>query len=536
MRLNHQLGICAFCFLLVACGEDVRVAGNGTYIGNGQVTGRILLPSGAPAVGTLVECVPLEAEPGHRSVPEWGAVVDSLGRYTCSELPDGQVGIFAIDTVSRMQNWHLDSAKSPESAPPRIDTLSRPGGLRIALPSSTQGILLFTGLNRIQNLSDSQQPLVVELPSGWIGSIKLQDGNGGSVVLGQPVSIASGVTDSVDFLRKSMKLRIPLGGGLASTLADFPLLVRLDSTWNGYASSLADGTDLRLSATSGVPLPSTLASWNPQGRTAAIWTILDTLEAPGDSIEVILSWGLPVPPKVPGAFTADHGWLAAWPMDDASNPFGDRLGRFNGTATAISMVSGPIGGAGLFNGTNSVLRIAHSSSSAIVPDQGVFYTLSCWARLDRFQSTIGQVAGFGEFGGRIYFKPAQTIVSGQTDTNVWVAKDHLTTPKMGARYHASKASTKEWTHLAVTVDGDSARFYVNGVRQTRISNFDNYSVPRIPADFAIGAAIDTSGSVKWSFPGAIAEVWMQGKVRSEDWLRLVSANQHPGAPRARQVE
>jgi hypothetical protein len=54
--------------------------------------------------------------------------------------------------------------------------------------------------------------------------------------------------------------------------------------------------------------------------------------------------------------------------------------------------------------------------------------------------------------------------------------------------------------------------------------------------FAIGAAIDTLDATSQHFSGDIAEAWAQNVARSPDWIRLVVANQRPGASIVRSVK
>lgn len=518
--------------VLASCGDEARVAGNGTYIGNGHTSGIVLLPSGKPAAGAWIECEPVGRRPWDDRASGWNTLADSDGRYECTDLPAGGIGIQAFDPATGFARWRLDTSETERSPSRPVDTLAPTGGIRLALPPATTGVVYFEGLTRTVQVRGQSELEIADLPAGWNGAILIvRSTSAPASTLDSGRMVVPGVVDSIGFTRDSALIRVSLAGGLSAPLAQVPVLVRLDAAWSGYAATQPDGSDLRLSLPDGTSLPLTIASWDRQARRGAFWTVLDTVKAPGDSLDLRLSWGLPArTPTRSGAFEASRGWLGAWPLDDTGNTVADRLGLHPGTPVALSPVSGPFGGAARFDGARSLVRMPGSASSALFPAEGGPFTLSCWARLARFSGSLGQVAGSGEFGGRLYYKP---FFYG--DTNSWFAKDHRNLPETGGRYHWGPADTAKWTHLAMSVVGDSIAFYIDGVRQDSVSAFDRSDSARTAVDFAIGAALDAQGQSKWHFPGDIAEVWMQGVPRSAAWIRVVAANQKPGSPAAKTV-
>lgn len=517
---------------LLSCGKEDRVTGNGTYVGNGLTTGRVLLPTGQPAPNAWVECLPLEWEPWDAREKGWTSLTDSNGTWRCTDLPEGSFGVTLYDPGTGLSRWHRDEIIGESSARDRLDTLVPPGRLRIALPAHENGLLRFEGLSRTVALEDDAEILVEDLPSGWQGRIFLSPTTRVSRLIDSSPTVRPGVLDSAGFFRGSSLLRVSLPGGLTAPLERMPLLVRLDSAWPGFSQVRPDGSDLRLSTVSGKELPLTLAAWDPVGRIASFWTLLDSLQPPGDSVDVRLSWG--VPPQAPSprsVFQAGLGWVAAWPLGDTGAVALDRLGTHHGTAVGLGSAPGPISRASRFDGSRSLLRIAGSKGGALDPAEGAATTITCWARLDRYVDHLGQVAGRGEFGGRLYYKHRH----GEADSNLWMVKDHRGQGVGGAPYHLAKADTGRWTHLAMTVDGDSVALYVDGIRQTRMTGFDDSPVGRRATDFTIGAALDTAGNLEAPFPGDIAEVWYQSVSRPPEWIRFVAANQAATSPRAHRV-
>lgn len=529
-RIPHALLLAA---ALASCGKEERVTGNGTYVGNGLTAGRVVLPSGEPAPHAWVECIPLSWEPWDEREKGWTTLTDSTGSWRCTDLPEGALGVSVYDPASGLSRWHREEIIGDVRPRDRFDTLAPPGRLQIALPPHENGVVRFEGLSRVVAMEDEGEILVEGLPSGWRGKIFLSTSTQASRLIDTSPTVRPGALDSAGFFRGTSLLRVSLAGGLKAPLEQLPVLVRLDSAWPGFSQVRPDGSDLRLSTIAGKDLPLALAAWDPMRRVASFWTLLDSLQPPGDSVEVRLSWG--VPPTTssrPTVFLPEAGWVAAWPLGDTGLVALDRLGTHQGTTVGVGSVPGPISRASRFDGLRSIVHIAGSRGGLLDPAEGAPTTITCWARLDRYVDHLGQVAGRGEFGGRLYYKH----LHGGVDSNLWVVKDHRGTDGGGAPYHLAKADTGRWTHLAMTIVGDSATLYVDGIRQTWMSGFDDSPVGRRTTDFTIGAALDTAGVLDAPFPGDLAEVWFQSVVRSPDWIRFMAANQSPASPKARRIE
>ena len=518
-----------FLPFLISCstGGD-RLAGNSTSTGNFQAAGRIVNHDGCPVRGVRIECTPGAADPWTARQPGWTTETDTSGRYVCADLPGGWIGIAAYDSASGLTRWRSDSL-SPAGAPlDTVDTLAPSGTLRIALPPGTTGVLSLAGLTRTVSVDGSQEVEIRDIPAGWNGDVRLFQDAANSALIASGVDVKAGSIDSIGYTRRTAKLRVYLAGGLASGIGQVPLLLRLDSTWTGFGQSLPDGSDLRLATSDGAALPLTLADWNRGASQANLWTLVDSIPAPGDSLDLELSWGLPVPANAPSsAFAADRGWSAAWPLGDSGTTATERLGVFPGTLYKAARTPGVIGYASHFDGHLSHVAVPGTSTGALAMPQGGPYTLSCWVRLGSANSPRS-IAGHGDFSSQLKF---QKIFGG--DTNVWLAADFHGTPTGGYYYGLGHADSAVWTHLAMTVSDTTTLLFVNGVRTSSRSGFDHVAEGRKDVDFAIGAAIDTLGAFGNVFQGDNEEVWVQSVARSPDWIRTVAGNQAIGARRPR---
>lgn len=523
-RLTDSALLLGTGILLASCGDSERVAGNSANTGNAQAAGRIVTADGDPAPGVWIECRPDSLPPWEDQQPGWSTLTDSSGHYRCTELPEGRIGVAARDLGTGLTSWSADTANSASgsaSRPP--DTLAPSGTLRVALRPGTSGVLYLSGLGRTYSVRGETEIELAGIPARWRGTLFLARSLDVADIVGSGLRVAPGRTDSAGYTRRSMTLRVPLGGKLTSPVLQFPLLARFDSTWTGFVQSLPDGSDLRLATASGKSLPTTVAAWDRLGRTGAIWTLLDSVAAPGDSVDLVLSWGLPVPASAaPAAFSAARGWVAAWPMGDTGKTVRERLGSFPGEASATASNPGPVSRATRFDGRNSVVRIPGSATGALAPPDAGPYTWSCWVRLQDF-GTSRFVMGRGENGSHLKFQR-----NFGADSNSWMAKAFRTTPP-GGFYRFEPADTARWTHLAMTMVDSTVHLYVDGARSDYAPGFHPVGSGKRAIPFALGAAIDTLDGTSQFFHGDIAEAWAQDVARSADWIRLVAANQRPGA-------
>lgn len=529
-RLKEHTLLLGAGLLLLSCGDTDRAAGNSANTGNAQAVGLIVTAAGSPAPGVWIECRPDSLAPWEGQQPGWSTLTDSTGRYVCSDLPAGRVGIAARDLGSGLTSWRADTVRADARPSPGLpDTLAPAGALRVALPPGTTGTLYLSGIGRSHLVRGETELELPGIPARWQGSLHLARSLRETSVVDSGLRVRPGQIDSAGYTRRSATIRLSLDGKLSSPVLQLPLLARFDSTWTEFARTLPDGSDLRLSTASGKALPIAVASWDRAGRAGAIWTLLDSLAAPGDSLDLVLSWGLPVPAASASPFSTSRGWAAAWPLGDTGAIASDRLGLFPGSAIATRSVGGPIARAFRFDGRTSLVRIPNSATGALAPPDAGPYTWSCWVRLQDF-GTSRFVMGRGENGSHLKFQR-----NFGADTNSWMAKAFRTTPP-GGYYRFEPADTARWTHLAMTMADSTVQLYVDGTPSDFPQGFHPVASGKRPLPMLIGAAIDTLDGTSQHFLGDIAEAWAQNVVRSPAWIRLVAANQKPGASIVRSVK
>jgi len=518
--------LAAMSLLLQSCSEGTTLAGSSTSTGNAQATGVVRTRDGHPAAHAFVECRPDSLASWEALAQAWIVRTDTNGHYLCTDLPDGAIGVQALDPRSGLSHWHPIQARSGSVDSSGSDTLAAPGNLFVALPPSTYGTLHLSGLGRYLPVQGESVVKFKDLPAGWNGAVRLASTTDLSAFVDSG-RVRSRRTDSAGFTRSATLLAIPLAGGLKTALKQVPVLIRLDSNWAGFVHSLPDGSDLRLSTTDGKSLPLTVAAWDREARTGTLWTVLDSLTVPGDSVRVVLGSGIPVPASAPtSGFSATNGWIAAWPLGDAGDTASDRTGHFPGNLNKATSIDGVISKATHFNGRSSQIVVPNSTTGALALPEGGPFTYSCWVRLSS-PATGSSLMGRGSYGPGIAYR----YVSGRM---FWMGSEYRDVP-IGTNFVMAPADSGTWSHLALTVSGATISLYVNGTSQVTDSSFDQGSVPRKSLPFVIGTSIDTLGltSTYSHFGGDIAEAWVQSVARSAEWIRLTAANQRPGAPAAK---
>jgi hypothetical protein len=188
---------------------------------------------------------------------------------------------------------------------------------------------------------------------------------------------------------------------------------------------------------------------------------------------------------------------------EAENSAADSVGSNDGTlVNGTTFVSGPIGQAFDFDGTNDYVEIPNSSSLAI----SSHLTLSAWVRPESF--------GPGDGTGAILWKGNSIAsASGQSYALMWSETGVAFRLGEGSKIYQTSSvplPLETFSHVAATFDGTRMNLYVNGKLVT-----SRDTVPgQISASFGnllIGGATTTPGSfggdpTRFYFEGQIEDV------------------------------
>jgi hypothetical protein len=243
----------------------------------------------------------------------------------------------------------------------------------------------------------------------------------------------------------------------------------------------------------------TVVSQSPTGGSSA---------AAGSAVALSVSLG-PAPPPPPAA-----GPVLTLSFNEASGTTAvDGSGNNNnGTIAGATRVTGQtgFGGALQFNGSSSIVNIAHSASLALTNGM----TLEAWVNpsanagtsvndgwrtvIMKERSTTGLAYGlYGNDGDSNPSRPAGYIRNNGTDVEA---------------ANGPAVPIGVWTHLAVTYDGTTLRLYVNGVLRNSVAASGGIAASTAPLRIGGNTVFSVPGTEY--FAGLIDEVRIYNRALS----------------------
>ncbi|MBD3244301.1 MAG: DUF2341 domain-containing protein, partial [Chitinivibrionales bacterium] len=167
----------------------------------------------------------------------------------------------------------------------------------------------------------------------------------------------------------SRRLRLNTGSSgldLAEELYDFPLLVRLDAATFNFLRARADGADLRVAQSDGLPLRFAIDHWNPAGQQAALWVRVDTLRPGLADQHLLLYAGNAAATAVhdqAAVFDTALGYGGVWLMQD---------GLRESTSRGVTATDhGTTAAAGLIGNARSFSKPDSTWAELAAPEMGI---------------------------------------------------------------------------------------------------------------------------------------------------------------------
>ncbi len=542
--------LAACAAFLAACDMPWKVAGgSGTETSNGEVVAaRIFTGKGAPVAGALVYARPADY------------LKDTLGIDSISETPPDAItdenGFFRLNYLDA-GSWKAEVRGSggqavllgfdvESGANPKVliqDTLRPVGTLqgKVEIPPGAAGSLYVQvyGMERLARTNDTGFFILPDLPAGQIKFRVLSSQAGISYPAPSLAVIKSGDTVDAGTLRPisfgsenysewpfSRRIYLnTLAAGVADTVTDFPLLVRLDAERFDFA--LSDGKDIRFSSPNGTHLPYQRDSWDPNNYRAAFWVKLDSVFGSGGEQYITLHFGKRDAPDFSDGKAVFSSFGGAWHFSDSLDSKGQ--GFFSdaspsgatGTARVLPQErQGVIGAGAGFRGAHSVVA---EGTAAMRPSAAV--TLSTWVSMAGTGTMGGELATMGDNYGLRSMTDGNAHFFVFTDTSV---KDPTWNPYLSF----PKVQTKgldlrgKWHHVAGRYDKSGLRVFVDGVEKASYSHTLPLYYP-FRKEFRMG--VHGNGSNSFSFSGSLDEVQVSPIARSASWIKLSYESQRPGS-------
>lgn len=313
----------------------------------------------------------------------------------------------------------------------------------------------------------------------------------------------------------------PAGYNIASTLNNFPYVVRLSHKSFTFSEANGRGADIRFANATGVHLPYEIELWDSANARAAIWVKVDRIAGNNSTQYITMYWGRAAAADSSNGravFDTANGFSGVWHMNETPSGSGSIRDRtrnvYNGTPTASMdasrSVDGPVGRALEFDGTGDYITLPTISTNftagLTVCGWMKFRNLNNWSRLIDF--------GNGQANSNILF--ANSGGSNGLRWAIWNGTA-VETPLDIADFFL----VGEWEFVCGTYDGSTMAAYKNGVSAGSMANPNGM--------LAAGRTSNFIARSNWGadalYDGQIDEVEVSKVARSADWIKLCYLNQ-----------
>jgi hypothetical protein len=309
---------------------------------------------------------------------------------------------------------------------------------------------------------------------------------------------------------------------LTEDLADFPVMIWLDSSRIDYASTLANGNDIRfIDADGSTELSYEIEKWD-ETATSIVWVKVPLIDADSTSDYIWMYYNNSVAPDAQNAQDVwSNGYVGV--MHLGENPSGiapqmrDSTVNANHGTTGGSMVSsdsvnGKIGKGLQLDGINDIINVTDNPSLDSTNDEG---TLELWLRWTNASDGDNQ----------IIMSSSNRYAVGANDGYEWTSQgdgDHYFYPWSGDANNFNLGPNPftdgVWHHVAVSLNYSlrNVSIYVDNtpmlLSQANVPFF--WSTLASPNDWLWGGNPDRSTRY---FDGVFDEIRVSNVIRSSDW-------------------
>jgi hypothetical protein len=309
---------------------------------------------------------------------------------------------------------------------------------------------------------------------------------------------------------------------ITQPVVQFPLLVRLSSSYFPFDEVSKDGRDIRFKKPDGTPLPYEVERWDSAGGIAEIWVNVDTILPKNETQNIKMFWGNPAlldSSSGKEVFGTASSYIGVWHMQDAESGTNKNSCQDNFAATPIGS-SGINGGSGIVAYADSFAQNKYLTVGSLSIQKNI--TVSAWINPQSYVA-----------GSKIICQELPSNMSPYTyfsleTKGAYPAQMHFKIGYSSSNYaNAASIQTiplQSWSYVTGTYDGSTIRFYLNGTltASTAISG----NLPQTGTPFTI-ASSDIRPME--SFTGLIDEVRVCNQAMNSDYVKLSYENQRLGS-------
>lgn len=290
----------------------------------------------------------------------------------------------------------------------------------------------------------------------------------------------------------------------AASEANFPLLLRLNSSNFNFNQAASDGRDMRFSTAAGASLSYQIEQWDSVNSTAALWIKIPSIVGNARQ-EIKMYWGkADAASESSGSavFAASNGYASVLHMGDTLT---DDVGTTTPVNAGTTSANGLVGKGRAFASGQGVL--CGNTISGLPSGPVSTFSTGVWIR----PSTTGSnILGWG------LEESSQKKVVMQLATPPHINMDCY----FGGANVTGTVSipTSAWTYVVQTFQSNAARLYVNGELDASTGG-GSMNIPT-PSRFYLGGWWGT-----YKYVGDMDEVRISNVVRSANWVKLEYENQ-----------
>ena len=307
---------------------------------------------------------------------------------------------------------------------------------------------------------------------------------------------------------------------ISSNLSNYPIFIALDTTNFPDISTLTEAgyNDIRFTKTDGTPLSFERDYyWN--ANRANFWVLLDTVSSSAaTTIKMYYNYKFPPAEQKSNGqavFATSNDFVGVWHMQQGTGNIIDSTSNNNdGVRNGPTRKQNALLGASQeFDGVDDYFEVPDHASHNLTNS----ITISSWFKWDVFPGNdkwadimAKRDGGTWYYQFYLYYDSTANIGAAINDGDQWnVADDNF--------------STGTWNHAAVTWDGSTVRFYLNGVA-------DGTDGTNGPSDNSAGHSLfigSTDNPEKVWFDGQLDETRLYSTAKSADWIKLDYESQKP---------
>jgi hypothetical protein len=540
LRAANILKVWCVCAggLFWAC-SDLQTMAGGIEGGNtvATIAGQITDTASVPLANVRVLLLPSSYDPvSGPAIPDsLTDTTDTAGHYSIRAAQTGSLNI-EIAGINNGYRSLITGVSVPKKDTVLVqNAIARlPGAIKVTLPStidSTNGYLYIPGTSRYTLLSYTSGSVMLDsIPAGVSMSIyyAVRGSSASPQLVRGSMIVAPGGIMSIEYVEWGYSKRLVLnttasGAGVAGTVTDFPVLVRLSDSNFTFSEAQQNGSDLRFTKSNGTPLAFEIERWDATSRLAEVWVKVDTIYGNDSSQYIEMYWGNPnvTSASDPAAvFATSSGFQGVWHLNEPIHVTvkDATQNHYDGTPsdTAPVSVPGAVGLAQSFDGVSNYIDMKGTASGALNFPVNGNYTISAWAYIDSFVPIVAGVNDHIDIVAKGNFQYHL-----QANGTYWQFAEFQ--DGVGWDITRGSAEARQWTYLAGVRKGMKQYLYADGICiDSAVVNNPGVVARDTTKDVCIGRF---SSLPIYYFNGKIDEVCISSVSRSAEWEKLCYMNQ-----------